>query len=939
MYKKNHTQIIMIIFFLISIPISAQQSNEQGWKKLAQKENLSEKAIGKLAENNIVITDKTYKQIFTPYVEGGGDGRNGKNEISLFITTDSLINAYHVLYEESILRLEKINANRLEGILKFVLANLQKTGDNIKAKPELVKTARERAFIVVGTAMKLQDENYKAGNNNIEKIINEEVEKIKEAAANEKPSWLGEPTDDLYAIDYSRYKPRGFYTKSEQLSKYFRAVSWLQSIPFRLDKDDELLSILMLGNCLNSNQFGSDTDKYQNYTNYFSTFKMLIGSGDDWDVVTAKEQIASGLNLNLDGNDLNIIRQKMNQKLNSEGGSQINDHVRFPPLNPNVAAEPQFRFISAYRTPDAVLFHRTTDLREFDRPLPNGLEVCAALGSEFAKSKLEYSDKAKLLKTIEETKSVFNGDSLYLDYLQCLACLLDEPPAKSPDFMKNYSWQAKSCNTTLAGWSQLRHTWSLQAKQSVSYKGITFVPSGFVEPEPEFYNKLAQLARKSMDILDKAGAFDDDYSEISRKIMAFIKLQENNNTNDPLFLMRELSEDERLDMYFVEMLALRLRADESLSSRNKYTNEDLAKLTKLAQDLSEGKLPEDERLRELIQEQHYDIKSLWGQLENMSSTLEEISRKQLDGDDLKEYERFLKMYGINLAKIMFYNQNSYEGPKDDSMRIIDVHYAPDTENEYLEVGIARARAIYVLYPWQGSLFLCRGAVMPYYEFKSNSRLTDAEWKKSLNSNQRPDVPEWFKPVIDGSNLTIPPFIRAENAKLENEQLILEAAASQLNKKPDELKEEDYNQIMELELSGPKLVDISIIGRFHNLQKLKITGGNLDKVDVIRTLRNLETLEITNSKVSNINMLSRPAKLQSLNLSGTQVSDISQFANISTLKILNLSNTQVDNIASLAKLKNLKTLDVRGTKVSEDHITEIKKMLPHTIIKSDEILDN
>ena len=46
-----------------------------------------------------------------------------------------------------------------------------------------------------------------------------------------KPAWLGpEGESDLLTIDYSRFKPRGFYTASDTLSGYFRAVGWLQAI-------------------------------------------------------------------------------------------------------------------------------------------------------------------------------------------------------------------------------------------------------------------------------------------------------------------------------------------------------------------------------------------------------------------------------------------------------------------------------------------------------------------------------------------------------------------------------------------------------------------------------------------------------------------------------------------------------------------------------------
>ena len=101
-----------------------------------------------------------------------------------------------------------------------------------------------------------------------------------------------------------------------------------------------------------------------------------------------------------------------------------------------------------------------------------------------------------------------------------------------------------------------------------------------------------------------------------------------------------------------------------------------------------------------------------------------------------------------------YGGNSYFTPRDDSPRIVDVYYNPQSHG-YLHVGIARPRKIYVLYPWQNEKILCEGAVMPYYEFVNNSRLTDSDWKEVLDSNQRPSVPEWVKPAISGNDLQRP----------------------------------------------------------------------------------------------------------------------------------------------------------------------------------------
>ncbi len=52
--------------------------------------------------------------------------------------------------------------------------------------------------------------------------------------------------------------------------------------------------------------------------------------------------------------------------------------------------------------------------------------------------------------------------------------------------------------------------------------------------------------------------------------------------------------------------------------------------------------------------------------------------------------------------------------------------------------------------------LCLGAVLPYYEFTDEMRLTD-DWKARLDSDARPDVPAWLRPIVSETGLTAPDF--------------------------------------------------------------------------------------------------------------------------------------------------------------------------------------
>jgi hypothetical protein len=109
----------------------------------------------------------------------------------------------------------------------------------------------------------------------------------------------------------------------------------------------------------------------------------------------------------------------------------------------------------------------------------------------------------------------------------------------------------------------------------------------------------------------------------------------------------------------------------------------------------------------------------------------------------------LRGYGTELAAIMLYGDNSYLTPQDDAPRVVDVHSNP-ARKQYLEVGIGRPRAFYVLYPWKGGETLCGGSVLPYYEFSHGTRLTDAVWRSLLDTAQRPEVPAWLRPVVSAT---------------------------------------------------------------------------------------------------------------------------------------------------------------------------------------------
>lgn len=770
--KILHLLLVAAILYATQNSLSEEaQFSDKSWKELAVDNRLSEADISLLGKNCILITDDAYKQIFSAYLEG-------KNP--LFITSDSLLNAYHVLFEESFYRLEKKMASRLPDILTMILSNLEVFFEKTKETTGLLSKAKERAMLVTGIAQRLLDDSFRFKDSKLNKILDQEIKNILEGKTRKTPNWLGNPADQFIALDYSKYTPRGFYTRSEQLSRYFRAVSWLQSIPFRISKDEELLTILLLGNSMQSQEFDTidealsaifqsekskqsyrlEFEKEEETKAFFRAYSSIVGTGDDWDLITAAEDAYRQLrDIIRDNDNLQKVRDDFKEKAAEyDEGSLINDQIRFAPDDPNSVAEPNFRIISAYRTPGGILFQKTTDLRSFERSYPVGLEIPIALGSKIARIYLNEPQKEDLLKAIDSCRKNFHGNSLYLKYLDALKSLFDEPEPDAPDFMKNDAWQIKSCNTVLAGWVQMRHTFALQAKQDVLYAGMTMVPEGFVEPDPEFFSRMADLVYRTKEIFKESGVFQTDYTYIIDSIIRFYDLlQSVKNEEELKKKFAKLPPEEIMSFQLPSILMDFGPSVAGYFSDTRFT-ENAQWFNTLAEDIKNGRLDKHPDVVKELEINSLDLESLWENLEKISRRLESITHKQLRGVLLNDSEiQFIKTYGESIAGIMLYQGNSYLTPNDDAPKIVDVFSNPQ-EGGYLHAGIGRARRLYVLYPWQGKQILCEGAIMPYYEVVTSKRLTDQDWRETLNSDKRPSSPEWMSMIVSNGKLGIPKIV-------------------------------------------------------------------------------------------------------------------------------------------------------------------------------------
>lgn len=401
--------------------------------------------------------------------------------------------------------------------------------------------------------------------------------------------------------------------------------------------------------------------------------------------------------------------------------------------------------------------------RPAGQALPNGLEMAAWLGSDFALRALRSAGEGAVADAIEHQSGRSHDwpawhDSVPELYYAVLRSLFDKPDPAAPAFMKSEAWQRKSVQTALAGWAQLRHAWELQAKLTVSSPSLPGRPAGFVEPNPEFFRRLYILAEATVGRLQKAGVFRDtaaDQADFFRDAIRDIDrlgLAKVGVAPDGLLPWHA---SERI--YEYAWIAHQIDPTIPVFTRGNPATQQAAEWSRVRQvfraridALENGErvapidslLMRDDPDRMLLQR--------WQLLLEMSAQFEAMVQKELRGADWNRAEAgLLTGYKERLGEVMGYVSSAAMFPKDDAPRWTTVYHNASSDRQ-LAIAIGRPRALYVLYPWKGKQVLCCGAVMPYYEYPSEHRLTDAEWRDLLDTGHAPPQPAWIRPLVSVS---------------------------------------------------------------------------------------------------------------------------------------------------------------------------------------------
>ncbi|TNF31416.1 MAG: DUF3160 domain-containing protein [Deltaproteobacteria bacterium] len=322
-------------------------------------------------------------------------------------------------------------------------------------------------------------------------------------------------------MDFSQFKPRGHYTDTEELSRYFQAMMWLGRVDLRFVEQNELtfewefhpreLAIAKL-----LDQALNDAGALTGWDRANDLITMMVGEVDYIDfrgvhrlfAENAIDSADTAATLSGPALDALIVAllagQYGEQKINSHWLETDPFSATPTPLPPSFAFLGQRFVVDSYVMANVVYDNVVHDGVKVQRVLPNPLDVLFVLGNDEVLPLLSdeldrypYQGALNALRFLvdyyDESFWSSNMYNLWLSALRTLNAPTREAPY--PPAMRTDAWRDKNAHTQLASWAQLRHDTLLYAKQSYTGGVSCEHPAGYVEPVPAFYTALEHLAQ------------------------------------------------------------------------------------------------------------------------------------------------------------------------------------------------------------------------------------------------------------------------------------------------------------------------------------------------------------------------------------------------------------------------------------------------------------
>jgi hypothetical protein len=455
--------------------------------------------------------------------------------LPVLITTDSLLNSYHSLFNTLLQRMEE--AALFDQVVLMTKELYTAAYDQWTSASDLAVKADaylNMIYLAVAAAL-LEPEASKPAM--LQDQVETEVGLIDAAAGPAESPTMG------YSEDYSQYKPRGHYTRSDRLERYFKAMMWYGHPGFFINPRDpdvteeEALSLTRRAVLIASSLTGSAKEAW---SAVYEPTSVLVGRSDDLtveDMQTVMKQVFGSAQPQPDALADNLKLGALREALNELPAPKIQSAVA-PDLSGDTSSgasreenQRSFRVMGQRYIPDSYAFQQLVwgyvGTETNKRTIPMGLDIMTLLGSDeayrletelYGQQKYENWDTQvqKVKKELADKSSGLWPTNIYTGWLESLQQVMIVPKEGAPAFMRSQPWALKNLNAALGSWTELRHDTILYAKQSMTAEGEggEEPPSpGYVEPYPAFYNRIAELAESLKQGLATYDLLDSDATD------------------------------------------------------------------------------------------------------------------------------------------------------------------------------------------------------------------------------------------------------------------------------------------------------------------------------------------------------------------------------------------------------------------------------------------
>ncbi|APR86555.1 Hypothetical protein A7982_11904 [Minicystis rosea] len=408
----------------------------------------------------------------------------------VYFTADALLHAIHRSYDQI---LADVESEALSAELATLLDELRRnlagaSSANAEARADLDVYLAVAASLLSGTIAKPMTDTRAA-----------EVASLVQAAERAD----GAPALTLFGerhdVDVSMLKPRGHYTRSEALQRYFRATMWLGRVEIRVAQKHHgewhvnrraLEGALLLRRAL------SDRAALA-HRRLDEAMEVFVGPADSLSFSgLARATRAHGDLATLA--DADVARALENEAKQRIASGLLHPHEA--PIDFLMLGQ---RYVVDSEVFSAVTYGRLEEYRMMPSPLDIGWGVfrnsaaLALLAPELSRFHYRNALEAVAKRGEEAGPALWEG-SIYHLWLGALKALSPDPTrdAALPRLMQSEAWSRRMLNTQLASWAELRHDTVLYAKQSYTSVAICAYPDAYVEPYPAFFAAVAALASR-----------------------------------------------------------------------------------------------------------------------------------------------------------------------------------------------------------------------------------------------------------------------------------------------------------------------------------------------------------------------------------------------------------------------------------------------------------